>query len=267
MKCAVISIALLLCATPSFAQETEKIPFAGGEITIAENADFEKIVSFNGTELAKDYVAFLDRIVEVGGKPVALVLVGPGGNACGANTLIIFRNDADQIASDITPGDCGTPLASASPEELVFVPFVRPGAPGTVLRWTPYERFTIAGELRFAPAPETPWSDLDPSAMRHPMDFFANESFYRKATALLGDALDEFTLGMGTSAAPEKNESGYWISEGCVPHACGNADTFLAVNIENETVFMVQYQGVNPAHYWPAKGYWPAELLSATSRQ
>ena len=43
------------------------IPFEGGTLTITETADLDKILAFDGKELARNYVVYFDRIVELDG--------------------------------------------------------------------------------------------------------------------------------------------------------------------------------------------------------
>ncbi|WP_186307247.1 hypothetical protein [Mesorhizobium amorphae] len=59
------------------------VPFAGGTFTITEQPEMDKILAFDGKEIARDYDVFFDKIVKVAGIDVALFAVGPGGNQCG----------------------------------------------------------------------------------------------------------------------------------------------------------------------------------------
>ncbi|TGV42608.1 hypothetical protein EN803_43320, partial [Mesorhizobium sp. M2D.F.Ca.ET.160.01.1.1] len=56
------------------------IPFDGGQLTITQKTeDGERVLAFDGKELASNYDVFFDRIVEIGCVKVALVDVGDGG--------------------------------------------------------------------------------------------------------------------------------------------------------------------------------------------
>ena len=103
-------------ASPSYAQ-AEDVSFAGGTIRIEENADYEKVITFDGREIGRDYMVFFDRIANVGGTDVALISVGPGGNACGANTLMVWKDANGDLQTDKLPGDCGWPFTGVAAGE------------------------------------------------------------------------------------------------------------------------------------------------------
>ena len=63
--------------------QPQSFPFEGGTLTITETDEFDKMLTFNGKELARDYVLYHNKTVEVAGQQVALFDAGDGGNQCG----------------------------------------------------------------------------------------------------------------------------------------------------------------------------------------
>ncbi|MCB1466295.1 MAG: hypothetical protein KDK08_03920, partial [Rhizobiaceae bacterium] len=68
----------------------ENIPFDGGTFTITQSPDYEKVLTYDGQEIARNYMVFFDRQVKVGELDVALFSVGDGGNMCGPATVIAW---------------------------------------------------------------------------------------------------------------------------------------------------------------------------------
>ena len=250
-------------ATPVLAQDqVEDIAFAGGTITIAETPDYDKVVSFNGEEIDRDYQVFFDRIVTVSGTEVALVSIGPGGNACGANTLLLWSDGQGGVKSEKLPGDCGWPQPAVSDYAVFFVPWPGPGEELPVQRWQPEEGFHTAGLLRFSPEPETGWADLAGTPTRHPLDYFSNEAFFMDAAATLGDDLAEYALGLRVAAEMEKLGGDLHAATGCVPHNCGGADSLLIVDIAAKKAWFAQMRGAEIAQ-WPDDDQWTAATRDA----
>jgi len=51
------------------------------------------------------------------------------------------------------------------------------------------------------------------------------------------------------------------VANGCVPHNCGGADAFLAVDIANRTLYLAQQgEGATP-DAWPALEKWPRDVV------
>jgi hypothetical protein len=193
-------------AVPAPAQDgSEEIPFAGGTITIVETTDYEKIVSFNGEEIDRDFQVWFERIATVRGTEVALISIGPGGNACGANTLLLWSDGKDGVNTDKLPGDCGWPAPAVSDYAVFFVPWPGPGEELPVQRWAPDEGFALAGMLRFVPEPDTGWAGITADPAIHPLEYFSNAAFFADAAAALGDDLAEYALGLRVAAEMEKS--------------------------------------------------------------
>ena len=130
-----------LLAGSALAQETatpETIPFGGGAFTITETPDYEKILTYEGREIARNYVVFFDREVTVGETPVALFSVGDGGNACGPATVIAWKKDG-ALESTLVGEDCGAPPAAVSDSRIYFVPYLVPGDTAPLQYWSPDE--------------------------------------------------------------------------------------------------------------------------------
>ncbi len=72
----VLSSLFMSCAAVAAQEDDAKqapIPFAGGQLTITQTEEYgEKTLSFDGRELAQNYVVYFDRIARVGGTDVAL---------------------------------------------------------------------------------------------------------------------------------------------------------------------------------------------------
>lgn len=262
MKRLICMMLLSLAGTaPAFAQ-AEDIPFADGVIRIEENADYEKVITYDGREIGRDYMVFFDRIVDVGGTDVALMSVGPGGNACGANTLMVWKNEGGDLQTDKLPGDCGWPAPAVSDYRIVFVPWVGPGEELPVRSWTPEDGFSMAGTLRFSPEPDTGWADLATAPAVHPLDYFSNEAFLAQATATLGEELEEYATGLRVASEMQEIGDGLYAGTGCVPHNCGGADSLLVIDFEGKTAWFAQMRGTGVAN-WPDLSDWPAAAREA----
>lgn len=264
-----IAAALLLgVAMPALAQDGQpkSIPFAGGKLTITETPEQDKILAFDGKELARNYVVLYDRTVELQGTRAALFAVGDGGNACGTSTVIVWKPE-DQALKSVTVGaDCGAPPAAATDDALYFVPYLRPGETADVQSWTPDEGLKLAGELSYAPQPDTHWDDLEGGKLGHPYDLFANADFYAAAQKLLDGKLEDVALALAVAAEPERTRSGIIYGSGCIPHSCGEGNGFFAVDPKAEAVWFAQQTDASTPDAWPALDSWPAEIRDIMTR-
>jgi hypothetical protein len=244
-------------ALPALAQdeEPERIPFADGELTITQTPDYEKVLAFDGRELAREYFVFFDRIADVEGTEVAFVYVGPGGNACSPSVTMVWKPQDEEVSSQITEEDCATPSPAISDSSVFFVPYLLPGDQADVTRWAPGEGFSLHGRIAYAPQPDTSWATFDPASIGHPLDLFGNADIYAASQALLGDELSDVTIGLGTAGQPEIAPGGMLWARGCVPHACGVSDTFLVVDPAGQAVYFAQ-QG-DETRFWPDRAGWP----------
>jgi hypothetical protein len=233
------------------------IPFAGGELTITQQEEYgEKVLAFDGREIARNYQVIFDRIANIGGTDVAMVDVGNGGNACGPAKVLIWKPERDDIRTETVGKDCGAPQASVSDDRIVFLPYVLPGATALVETWSPDGGLATAGELSFAPDPGTGWNDLDPSKLASMIDSLRNAAVYRASRKLLGERMEEVVTGLSVSGAPETTKMGLVFGNGCTPHACGVADSFMAVDTRNKAVYFA-HQGEKGIDAWPAPKRWP----------
>ena len=258
-----------LAFSPALAQEQkepEKIPFEGGTFTITETEDLDKILAYDGKELARNYVAYYERTVDLNGTKVAIFDVGGGGNACGPATVLAWKTEAGVQSTTVGDGDCGTPPPAATGDALYFVPYLRPGATAPVRVWSPAGGLKIAGELSFTPQPGTTWADVKPEAITYTTDFFANAELYAAAQALLGAQLEEVALGLLVSSGPEETASGILFASGCVPHACGSADAFIGVDVSGKKLYFAQQGDTPEPKTWPALAEWPAEAKDAMTK-
>ncbi len=256
-----LSTALSLSAVAALAQDDERIEFAGSAFTITETGDAEKILAFDGKELARDYFINLDRIADVDGTSVAFFSVGPGGNACAPSTVMAWKPDGGEITTAALDDDCDSPAAAISDYGVFFVPFLLPGETGLVHVWTPAEGFSVHGALNYAPEPETGWGSFDPAALSHPMDALSNADIYAAAQALTGDELPDVARGLSVSGKPDVSAGGLVSGRGCVPHACSLSDTFIVIDKAARAVFLAQ-QDEKATRYWPARDKWPAAIAA-----
>lgn len=259
------ALATLFAALPTALLAQEDIAFGGGSIRIEEDANYERVITFDGREIGRDYMAFFDRIVNVDGTDVALISIGPGGNACGANTLMVWIDETGDAKTDKLPGDCGWPAPAVSDYRILFVPWVGPGEELAVRAWTPENGFSMAGILRFAPDPGTDWADLAANPATHPVDYFYNEAFLAQAVAVLGDDLENYALGLRVASEMESSGDGYYAGTGCEPHNCGGADSFLVVDLAGHMAWFAQLRGNGVAH-WPELDSWPPAARDALKR-
>jgi hypothetical protein len=268
--------ALLFTVASAFAQQTpdaagtqepdraapQSQAFAGGLLTITENDDYQKVVAFDGKELARNYVAFFDRELDLSGTPVALVAVGDGGNMCGAAALIVWKPEDDEVQSLMVGEECGAPPAAATEDSLYFVPFLVPGESSPVQVWSPDEGLRQAGIIAYAPQPDTTWADLDAASMSSIVDAFGNADVYVASQALLGSDLTDFATGLLTGGGVETIGDTVLYGSGCVPHACGAANAFMAVDPAARALYLAQ-QSDGDIRTWPARDAWPSEILKA----
>lgn len=263
-----LAAALLLAAgTSGFAQEEKPtvIPFAGGKLTIKETSKLDKVLAFNGKELARNYVVYFDHVVELQGTKVALVSVGDGGNACGPATVIIWKPNGSELKTVTVGKDCGAPPAAATEDSLYFVPYLRPGETAGVQSWSPDAGLRLSGEISYAPQPGTSWADIDPARITHPYDLFANSDFYAAAKNVLGDKLADVALALAVSGGLDKTATGIFYGTGCIPHSCGEGNGFVALDPGAKTVYFAQETGAAP-DAWPPLDGWPAEIRTAMTR-
>ncbi|WP_269931803.1 hypothetical protein [Aminobacter sp. HY435] len=269
MKKIILPAALALaCATTSLvlAQEPaapETIPFEGGSFTITETPELDKILAYDGKQLARDYVAFHQRTVDLDGTKVAIFAVGGGGNACGPETVLAWKTEAGIQSAVVGDGECGTPPAAATGDALYFVPYLLPGTKAPVRVWSPAQGLQVAGELTFVPQPGTTWADLDIERIAYAVDVFDNADVYRQASAMLGDKLEGVALGLSVSSGLEKTASGLIFATGCVPHACGINDAFIGIDAKARKLYVAKQGDTANPGTWPALAAWPTELRDA----
>lgn len=237
------------------------IPFAGGKLTITENEDGLKVLAFDGKELASNYLVLYDRTVEVGGTKVALFGVGDGGNQCGPAEVMVWKPEGGDIKTDTVGEDCGAPPAAVTDSSIYFVPYLLPGETNNVQVWTPDGGIAVVGTIAYAPQPGTDWKDLDPARFEYIVDSMKNAAVYAAAQKLLGDRMVDFMTGLGTGGSTETTPSGIFYASGCVPHACGSVDSFMAIDRRAKKLYFAQ-QGDDPKKpsTWPDLKTWPAEI-------
>ncbi|RWD96176.1 hypothetical protein [Mesorhizobium sp.] len=241
------------------------IPFEGGQFTITQQEQYgEKVLSYDGKELASNYDVFFDRIVKIGDVNVALVDVGDGGNQCGPAKVIVWKpKDGEIQTTTVEQDECGAPPAAVSDAAIYFVPYLLPGDSKPALQWSPTTGLTTSGELTYSPEPGTDWKDVDPSKYDNIIDAFHNEAVYKAAEALLGKDMPDVATSLLVGGGTEKTASGAFYASGCVPHDCGGNDGFMAVDPVKHKVYFAR-RGDNPEpDAWPPVKNWPEDIKKA----
>ncbi|TIS85542.1 hypothetical protein [Mesorhizobium sp.] len=244
------------------------IPFDGGQLTIMQKTeDGERVLAFDGKELASNYDVFFDRIVEIGGVKVALVDVGDGGNQCGPAKVIVWKPQGGTIQSTTVEQDeCGAPPAAVADNAIYFVPYLLPGDSKPALQWSPTDGLTISGNLTYMPDPGTDWKDIDPAKYDNIIDAFHNEAVYKQAETLLGKDMPDMATSLLVGGGTEKTASGAFYASGCVPHDCGGNDGFMAVDPANHKLYFARRGDSGEPNAWPDVKTWPADVKEALDK-
>ncbi|MER8730423.1 inhibitor of vertebrate lysozyme family protein [Mesorhizobium sp. M0074] len=244
------------------------IPFEGGQLTITQEEEYgERVLAFDGKELARNYDVFFDKIVEVGGVKVALVDVGDGGNQCGPAKVIVWKPEGGAIqTTTVEQDECGAPPAAISDSAVYFVPYLLPGDSKPALQWSPTDGLTTSGNLTYMPEPGTDWKDIDPSKYDNIIDAFHNEAVYRLAETLLGKDMPDMATSLLVGGGTEKTASGAFFASGCVPHDCGGNDGFMAVDPVKHKLYFARRGDKPEPDAWPAVSTWPADVKEALDK-
>ncbi|WP_217577142.1 hypothetical protein [Mesorhizobium sp. GbtcB19] len=241
------------------------IPFEGGQLTITQpEQDGEKVLSYDGKQLASNYDVSFDKVVKIGDVNVALVDVGDGGNQCGPAKVIVWKpKDGEIQTTTVEQDECGAPPAAVSDSAIYFVPYLLPGETRPALQWSPTEGLTTSGNLTYTPEPGTDWKDVDPSKLDNIIDAFHNEAVYKAGEALLGKDMPDMTTSLLVGGGTEKTESGAFYATGCVPHDCGGSDGFMAVDPAKHKVYFARRGDNDQPQAWPPLKDWPADIKKA----
>ncbi|QKD01005.1 hypothetical protein [Mesorhizobium loti] len=244
------------------------VPFEGGQLTITQpQQDGEKVLAYDGQQLASNYDVFFDKIVEVGGVKVALFDVGDGGNQCGPATVIIWKPEGGTIQSTkVEQDECGAPPTAVSDSAIYFVPYLLPGEEKPALQWSPTDGLTISGNLTYMPEPGTDWKDINPEKYQNIIDAFHNEAVYKEAETLLGKDMTDMATSLLVGGGTEKTASGAFYATGCVPHDCGGNDGFMAVDPAKQKLYFARRGDDGQPKGWPALATWPADIKAALDK-
>lgn len=244
------------------------IPFEGGQLTITQpEQDGEKVLAYDGKQLASNYDVFFDKIVKVGDVNVALVDVGDGGNQCGPAKVIVWKPEGGEIqATTVEQDECGAPPAAISDSAIYFVPYLLPGDEKPALQWSPTGGLTTSGNLTYMPEPGTDWKDIDPTKYDNIIDAFHNEAVYKEAEKLLGKDMPDMATSLLVGGGTEKTASGAFYASGCVPHDCGGNDGFMAVDPAQHKLYFARRGDNGQPNAWPAVATWPADVKEALDK-
>ncbi|WP_274626989.1 hypothetical protein [Arvimicrobium flavum] len=258
--------AVMLALSSALAQDDidppETIEFDGGAFTITQNENYERVLTYDGQEIARNFVVSHDKTVEIADVKVALFSVANGGNQCGAATLIAWKKD-DALRSQMVGEECGSPPAGITESRIYFVPYLLPGETSIVQYWSPDDGLRTAGDLTFTPQPNTDWQNFDVDKLQYMVEAFDNAAVYEAGKALLGSSMTDVVTGLLTGGGAEKQTDGMVTGYGCVPHACGASDTFMAIDPRARKLYLAQQTDGPEPKAWPALGEWPDDLRAA----
>jgi len=241
------------------------IDFEGGKLTITQQEEYgEKVLAYDGKELARNYQVNFEKIVTVAGVNVAMVAVGDGGNQCGPAEVLVWKPEGGDIQSlTVEQDECGAPPAAVGDYAVYFVPYLLPGASKPALQWSPDTGLTTSGLLSYTPEPGTGWADVDPSRYNGIVDAFHNEAVYRAAEKLLGDDMTDMVTSLLVGGGTETTASGAFYATGCVPHDCGGNDGFMAVDAAKRALYFARREDDGRPQSWPPMRRWPADIREA----
>ncbi|PBB66918.1 hypothetical protein CK228_20290 [Mesorhizobium sp. WSM4312] len=255
-------------AAPADDDKQAPIAFEGGQLTITQpEQDGEKVLAYDGKQLASNYDVFFDRIVKIGDVNVALVDVGDGGNQCGPAKVIVWKPKDGEIKTTMVEQDeCGAPPAAISDSAIYFVPYLLPGDEKPALQWSPTSGLTTSGNLTYMPEPGTDWKDIDPSTYDNIIDAFHNEAVYKEAEKLLGKDMPDMATSLLVGGGTEKTASGAFYASGCVPHDCGGNDGFMAVDPAKHKLYFARRGDNGEPAAWPPTATWPTDVKEALDK-
>ncbi|KRB20748.1 MULTISPECIES: hypothetical protein [Mesorhizobium] len=255
-------------AAPADNDSQAPIPFEGGQLTITQpEQDGEKVLAYDGKQLASNYDVFFDKIVKIGDVNVALVDVGDGGNQCGPVKVIVWKPEGGEIqTTTVEQDECGAPPAAISDSAIYFVPYLLPGDEKPALQWSPTSGLTTSGNLIYMPEPGTDWKDIDPSKYDNIIDAFHNEAVYKEAEKLLGKDMPDMATSLLVGGGTEKTASGVFYASGCVPHDCGGNDGFMAVDPAKHKLYFARRGDKPEPDAWPPTATWPADVKEALDK-
>ena len=241
------------------------LDFEGGKLTITQTEQYgEKVLAFDGKELAHNYQVDFDRVVTVDGVGVAMVDVGDGGNQCGPTKVLVWKSQGGSIETETVEQDgCGAPPAAVGQYAIYFVPFLLPGDAKPARQWSPKDGLTTSGLLSYAPEPGTGWGDVDPSKYDNIIDAFHNEAIYKAARKLLGKDLTDMATSLLVGGGTQETASGAFYATGCVPHDCGGNDGFMAVDVNRHALYFARQGDNGRPLSWPPMRRWPDDIREA----
>ena len=262
-------VVLMVSIFASCALAQEEVPasikLGDSEITFARGEDDEITVTYAGKEIYRNYYVSADQTVMVEGQQVALISGGDGGNACGPATLIVTVPDgAIDAKVEIVGEDCGSPTPAVNANEILFVPYLVPGAKALVQSWAPSTSLVTVGEISYVPKAGSTWANFDIKNADTPHAVLANAEIYTATTTLLGHKFDELVLLLSVSGTPQLIDGKYVSAFGCQPHACGDANGFLGLDLEARAVYAATRYSDQPETFWPSDfKTWPQALQKA----
>ena len=249
-------------ANPVAAETVEQtMEFAGNRLEVVQTDDFERVLKVNGGEVFRDFQLWLDRAIPLGSRQVLLASAGPGGNACGSYPVVLVpANDGSLTVATPIGRECGLfAEMAATPTELIFFGHAAPGNPASIDQWSPTTGLEHVGRIEFEPQPGTGWQTLRIDDLSHPRHLFDNADVYRAVADLAGADLAALSTSLSVASELEPVDGRYLVGMGCMPHACGAADGFIAVDVEGRAVYAAT-DATEQTSVWPAADRWPPVL-------
>lgn len=251
-------------------QQPAPVPFAGGTFTITAGNDeeAEKVLTYEGKEIARDIYISFNRIAKIGDIDVALFYLGNGGAGCEDKPLILWKpQGAAALQSVMADKDeCGQLSMAVADEAIYFVPSITPDDPKNMLLWTPQDGLRTAARLNFLPEPGTSWDDIDLSGDRGIIHAFNNEAVYEAAEKLLGDQLRDVADSLVITTRAQKTRSGIFYGSGNKPHLSSMGRAFMAVDAKNGKLYIAWKSDESELRTWPTLKDWPKEVEEELER-
>ena len=257
-------------AAPADDDKQAPIPFEGGQLTItSRNRTAKRCWPMTARSWRATTSSTSTRVVKVGDVNVALVDVGDGGNQCGPAKVIVWKPEGGDHRDH--NGRAGRMRLAAgrrvTDNAIYFVPYLLPGESKPALQWSPTDGLTTSGNLSLHAAARhrTGRISIRPK-LDNIIDAFDNEAVYKAAEALLGETMPDMATGLLVGGGTEKTASGAFYASGCVPHDCGGADAFMAVDPAKHTLYFARRGDKPEPDAWPAVKTWPADVKEALDK-
>lgn len=163
-----MTLSVGLIATKVPAPEIEIVLF-GSSVSITRADDQERLV-IDGREILKNHYVSIEKILIVGGTPVAVGTSSMGGKACDGSPFLISFPPAGNPRIDGPLDTCSGVGIAGQENSLVLSTSATPDSPGHKWVWTPSDGVkSIAGE-KFVANTAKGWPQLRERVPFHPSE-------------------------------------------------------------------------------------------------